>query len=347
MQQSIINRVENKDFIYTGEFAFESGEKLSQLKINYSTYGTLNKEKNNVVWICHALTANADPVSWWPGLVGDGFLYNADDYFIVCANILGSCYGSSGPKEINPETGKPYFLSFPQVTIRDMVRAHELLRSHLGIEKIHTCLGGSLGGQQALEWSILQPSLIDHLVLMATNAFHSPWGIAFNEAQRMAIKADPTWKEERLDAGQAGMAAARAMALLSYRTYETYKKTQSEDTCEKLNGFKAISYQQYQGEKLVKRFNCHSYLYLTHAMDSHNVGRGRGTVEEVLAGIKSKALLLAIGSDILFPPSEQKFMQENIKNSVYKEVSSLYGHDGFLIETNEIAGIIRDFYKAS
>lgn len=347
MQQSIINRVENTDFIYTGEFTFESGEKLSQLKINYSTYGKLNKEKNNVIWICHALTANADPVSWWPGLVGDGYLYNADDYFIVCANILGSCYGTSGPKEVNPETGKPYYLSFPQVTIRDMVGAHELLRKHLGIEKIHTCLGGSLGGQQALEWSILQPSLIDHLILMATNAFHSPWGIAFNEAQRMAIKADPTWKEERPDAGQAGMAAARAMALLSYRTYETYKKTQSEDTCEKLNGFKAISYQQYQGEKLVKRFNCHSYLYLTHAMDSHNVGRGRGTVEAVLASVQSKALLLAIGSDILFPPSEQKFMQENIKNSIYKEVSSLYGHDGFLIETNEIAGIIRDFYKES
>ncbi len=345
MQQAVINKVENKDYIYNGPFTFESGEKLTQVKINYSTYGTFNKEKNNVIWVCHALTANADPVSWWPGLVGENFLYNPEEYFIVCANILGSCYGTSGPLEINPETGKPYYLSFPQVTIRDMVAAHELLRKHLGIEKIHTCLGGSLGGQQALEWSIAQPSLMDHLILMATNAFHSPWGIAFNESQRMAIKADPTWNAESPEAGKAGMSAARAMALLSYRTYETYKRTQSEEGCEKLDGFKAISYQQYQGEKLVKRFNCHSYLYLTQAMDSHNVGRGRGSVEQALARVKSKALLLAIGSDILFPPSEQKFMQENIKNSRYQEIDSLYGHDGFLIETNEIAGIIRDFYK--
>jgi homoserine O-acetyltransferase len=306
----------------------------------------LNKEKNNVVWVCHALTANADPVSWWPGLVGEGFLYNPEDYFIVCANILGSCYGTSGPTEINPQTGKPYFLSFPTVTIRDMVAAHELLRKHLGIEKIHTCLGGSLGGQQALEWSLAQPSLIEHLVLMATNAFHSPWGIAFNEAQRMAIKADPTWNEQRLDAGRAGMAAARAVALLSYRTYDTYQKTQSEDDCNKVGNYKAISYQQYQGEKLVKRFNCHSYLYLTHAMDSHNVGRGRGGVEKALAEVKSKALLLAIGSDILFPPSEQKFIQQHIKGAQYTEVHSLYGHDGFLIETNEIAEVIRNFYKS-
>lgn len=337
--------VASKDFIYTGEFIFESGEKLDQLKINYHTYGTFNKEKNNVIWVCHALTANSNPVSWWEGLVGDNFLYNPEDYFIVCANILGSCYGTSGPIEIDPETRKPYYLSFPQVTIRDMVNAHELLREHLGIKKIHTCIGGSLGGQQALEWSIMNPSLISYSILMATNAFHSPWGIAFNEAQRMAIKSDPTWKDNNADAGKIGMGAARAMALLSYRTYETYNKTQSEEGCELKTGFKAISYQQYQGEKLMKRFNCHSYLYLTQAMDSHNVGRGRGSVEKALASIKSKTLLLAIGSDILFPPSEQKYIQQKVTGAVYKEIDSLYGHDGFLIETDEIAGIIRDFYK--
>jgi len=345
MQQATINKVENKDYIHTGEFNFESGEKISHLKINYSTYGTFNKAKNNVIWICHALTANADPVSWWSGLVGDGFLYNPDEHFIVCANILGSCYGTSGPVEINPATNKPYYLSFPQPTIRDMVAAHEVLRAHLGIEKIHTCIGGSLGGQQALEWSIINPTLIDHLIIMATNAFHSPWGIAFNEAQRMAIKSDPTWNEDSLEAGKVGMGAARAMALLSYRTYETYKKTQSEESCEITKDFKAISYQQYQGEKLIKRFNCHSYIYLTQTMDSHNVGRGRGSVELALKTIKSKALLIGISSDILFPPSEQKFIQQNISGAVYREVDSLYGHDGFLIETDEIGEVIRNFYK--
>jgi homoserine O-acetyltransferase len=346
MQQATENKVVNKNFIYKGDFNFESGTKLNQLKINYSTYGTFNKEKNNVVWICHALTANADPVSWWQGLVGEGFLYNSEDYFIVCANILGSCYGTDGPLETDPKTGNPYYLSFPIVTIRDMVAAHELLRKHLGIDKIHTCIGGSLGGQQALEWSIMQPSLIDNLILMATNAFHSPWGIAFNEAQRMAIKSDPTWKDSSPEAGKTGMAAARAMALLSYRTYETYNRTQSEEGCEVTKEFKAVSYQQYQGEKLKKRFNCHSYLYLTQAMDSHNVGRGRGSVENALERVKSKTLLLGIKSDILFPPSEQKYLQKNIKRSTYQEIDSLYGHDGFLIETNEIAGIIQAFYKS-
>ena len=344
MQQTAINKVENKNYIYNGEVNLELGEKLSQVKINYSTYGTLNKNKSNVVWVCHALTANADPVSWWPGLVGDDCLYNPEEYFIVCANILGSCYGTSGPIELDPSTNKNYFLSFPQVTIRDMVAAHELLRKQLGIEKIHTCIGGSLGGQQAIEWSITNPSLIDHLILMATNASHSPWGIAFNESQRMAIKADPTWDSDSLEAGKNGMGAARAMALLSYRTYETYKKTQSEEGCELTKNFKAISYQNYQGEKLVKRFNCHSYIYLTQAMDSHNVGRGRGSVEKALSLVKSKTLLLGIGSDILFPPSEQKFIQQHIKGSVYKEIDSLYGHDGFLIETEVIGGVIKEFY---
>jgi homoserine O-acetyltransferase len=343
--QATIKKVDNKDFIYTEEFSFEKGGKVDSLKINYSTYGTYNKEKNNVIWVCHALTANADPVSWWPGLVGDGHLYNPEDYFIVCANILGSCYGTSGPIETNPATGKPYYLSFPKLTIRDMVAAHEILRKHLGIEKIYTCIGGSLGGQQALEWAVSNPGLIDHLILMATNAFHSPWGIAFNEAQRMAIKADPTWDSNSADAGKTGMAAARAMALLSYRTYDTYKNTQSEEGCELPEGFKAVSYQQYQGEKLKKRFNCHSYIYLTEAMDSHNIGRGRGSVEKALHSVNAKTLLLGIGSDILFPPSEQKFMQQHIQSAQYKEIESLYGHDGFLIETEEIATVIRDFYK--
>ncbi len=350
MTNSVKNSVstemlESKDFLYTKGFTLEGGEKLDQLKITYNTFGTFNKEKNNVIWVCHALTANSNPVSWWQGLVGENFLYNLDEHFIVCANILGSCYGTSGPLEINPKTGKPYYLSFPQVTIRDMVKAHELLREHLGITKIHTCIGGSLGGQQVLEWSIMNPTLISYAILMATNAFHSPWGIAFNESQRMAIKADPTWKDNSAEAGKIGMAAARAMALLSYRTYETYKKTQSEDNCELVSDFKAISYQQYQGEKLVKRFHCHSYLYLTIAMDSHNVGRGRGGVEKALEKVQARTLLLGIGSDILFPPSEQKYIQQHVKGAVYKEIESLYGHDGFLIETEEIGGVIKAFYK--
>ncbi|MFL5731126.1 MAG: homoserine O-acetyltransferase, partial [Cytophagaceae bacterium] len=266
----------NQLLIHKNPFLFESGRSISSLSIAYSVYGNMNPAKDNVIWVCHALTANSEAITWWDGLIGEGKLYDTSKYYVVCANIIGSCYGTSGPLEVNPETGRPYYLSFPQFTIRDLVAAHEILRKHLGIEKIHTCIGGSLGGQQAMEWAIINPDLIENLVLLATNAFHSPWGIAFNEAQRMALQADPTWDRDSADAGQAGMAAARAVALLSYRNYHTYQHSQSEESCEKTDHFKASSYQNYQGEKLVKRFNAHSYWYLSKAMDSHHVGRGRG-----------------------------------------------------------------------
>lgn len=337
--------MENKTYTYNKPFVLESGKTLEGLTIAYSVSGTLNKEKDNVIWVCHALTANSEVESWWCGLVGEGFLYDPKKYFIICANILGSCYGTTGPSEINPQTRKPYYLSFPQMTIRDMVGVHELLREHLGIKTIHTCIGGSLGGQQALEWAIIKPQAIRSLILLATNASHSPWGIAFNESQRMAIKADPTWKEERPDAGRAGLKAARAIALLSYRNYHTYLKTQSEEDLNKTDNFKAITYQEYQGEKLVNRFNCHSYLYLSKAMDSHNVGRNRESIAGALRTIKAKTLLIGIKSDILFPVSEQIFLSRHIPDAIYNEIDSLYGHDGFLIETQKIAQLINAFYE--
>lgn len=337
--------VENQIYLHDKPFQLESGAVLKNIKITYSTYGALNASGDNVIWVCHALTANSEVETWWQGLVGVGALYDPTKYFIVCANIIGSCYGTSGPLDINPETGKPYYLSFPSVTIRDMVKAHQLLKEHLEISSIHTCIGGSMGGQQALEWAIIEPGLIRNLIVLATNASHSPWGIAFNESQRMAIKADPTWKNESADAGREGLKAARAIALLSYRSYNTYEATQSEEDVNKTDNFCAVSYQNYQGEKLVKRFNCHSYLYLSHAMDSHNVGRNRKSIEAALHIIQSKTLCIGIKSDILFPVTEQQFLAEHIPGASYEEIESLYGHDGFLIETLKIEKLIRDFYK--
>jgi homoserine O-acetyltransferase/O-succinyltransferase len=337
--------VENKTFKHTQPFILESGKKLSGLQIAYSTSGKLNNNKDNVIWVCHALTANSDAEAWWCNLIGSGSLFDPSKYFIICANILGSCYGTTGPLTIDPEKNKPYYLDFPQITIRDMAAAHELLRGHLGIDKIHTCLGGSLGGQQALEWSVSKPDLIKNLVLLATNAVHSAWGIAFNESQRMAIKADPTWKDESPEAGREGLKAARAIALLSYRNYTTYSHSQSDEDNEKLDGYKAISYQNYQGEKLVNRFNCHSYWYLSKAMDSHNIGRGRGSIEKALQTIKAKTLLIGITSDVLFPVSEQIFLSKHIPNAAYNEIDSLFGHDGFLIETEKIGNAIKHFYQ--
>jgi homoserine O-acetyltransferase len=339
--------VENKNFKYNDTITLESGELLHGFQLNYSTLGKLNADKSNVIWVCHALTANSDVVSWWDGMIGDGALFDPSKHFIICANILASCYGSTGPLDINPQTHKQYFLDFPQITIRDMVQALNILREDLGITKIQTLIGGSLGGQQAMEWAIIHPNLIENLVLLATNAQHSPWGIAFNESQRLAIMADPTWKDEHAEAGRAGLKAARAAALLSYRNYEAYWRTQSDTDIEKTDHYKAQSYQQYQGDKLVSRFNVHSYWYLTKAMDSHHVGRSRGGVENALAQIKAKTLVIGIISDILFPVEEQKRLAELIPNGVYVEIDSFYGHDGFLIETKEIVSIINDFYHSS
>ncbi len=333
--------------IYTHKspVVLESGAILPEVRIQYSTLGTRKEDDSNVIWVCHALTANSDVESWWPGLVGPDYLYNPEEHFIICANILSSCYGTTGPTETNPETNTPYFLSFPVVTIRDMVLIHEILREHLQIKKVHTLVGGSLGGQQAMEWAIQKPSLFSHLILLSTNAFHSPWGIAFNESQRMAIDMDPTWRNQSLDAGREGLKTARAIAMLSYRSYETYQQTQSEEDSSKTDDYKAITYQHYQGDKLVKRFNCHSYWYLSKAMDSHHVGRNRKSVADALGQISAKTLVVGISSDILFPVIEQEFLASQIPGASYICIDSLYGHDGFLTEIEKLDVVIREFYK--
>jgi homoserine O-acetyltransferase len=228
-----------------------------------------------------------------------------------------------------------------------MVGSLDLLRAELGIHKIHTCIGGSMGGQQALEWAIMQPQLIENLVLIATNAQHSAWGIAFNEAQRMAIEVDPTWAERSPYAGLNGMKAARATALLSYRNYETYLKTQTSYEPERTDNYPASSYQRYQGEKLARRFNAFSYWILSKAMDSHHAGRGRGSVTTALQGIKSRTLVIGIASDVLFPVEEQRLLAAYIPDAHYEELESLYGHDGFLIECDQITAHYQTFLKAS
>lgn len=329
-------------FHHKKRFYLESGQSLPELHISYHTYGKLNTHKNNVIWVTHALTANADVFEWWKGLFGEDALFNPNDYFIVCANVIGSHYGSTGPLSENPETGLPYYHHFPAISIRDMVNAHELLRQELHIEKIHLLIGGSLGGQQALEWSILNPSIIQNLVLIATNARHSAWGIAFNESQRLAIAADRTWHNQSPDAGMKGLKAARSIALLSYRNYHIYTQTQTD--VEDSSTQRAVTYQHYQGEKLCARFNAYSYWILSRAMDSHHVGRNRESIENALRQIQAKTLVIGIQSDILFPVSEQEELQRGIQGSKLKLIESRYGHDGFLIETKKLTEVINNFF---
>lgn len=334
-----------KTFTYNQDFQLESGKQLKRLEIGYHTFGELNAQKNNVVWVCHALTANSDVLDWWPGLFGEKALFNPQEHFIVCANILGSAYGTTNPLSINPKSEEPYYLSFPVFTIRDVVKAHQLLANWLNLDKIEVLIGGSLGGQQAVEWAITEPEKINQLIILATNAKHSPWGIAFNESQRLCLTADPTFYKSLPNGGNAGLKAARSLALLSYRSYKTYAITQAEDDLHKKDSFNASSYQNYQGQKLVNRFNAYSYWYLTKVMDSHNVARNRISFENALSRIKARTLIIAIASDILFPPEEQRFLARHIPDASFTEVKSLFGHDGFLIETEALSRIIQLFLK--
>jgi len=330
---------------HQGTFELESGATLDGFEIGYHTYGRLNAAKDNVVWVCHALTANSDVFDWWKGMVGEGYFFNPDEHFIVCANVLGSAYGTTNPLSINPATCQPYYLNFPAYTTRDMVAAHQLLANELGLKDIYILIGGSLGGQQALEWSIMEPARIKQLILIASNAKHSPWGIAFNESQRLALLADSTFNNGTPEGGSAGLKAARSMALLSYRGYKAYNIRQHEDDDSITDGYRASTYQSYQGDKLVNRFNAYSYWCLTKVMDSHHAGRNRGGLEEALSTIQAQTLVIGIKSDILFPVEEQQYLFQHIPKAAYSEFDSFYAHDGFLIETETLTKIISSFLK--
>src|ERR1019366_2141193 len=340
-QKSATQQINNLVFTSKQNFRLESGVVLPEIHLAYETFGTLNASGDNVIWVFHALTANANPSEWWDGLIGNGKLFNPQNHFIVYVNMPGSSYGSINPLSINPINSKPYYHDFPIITTRDMVRMYKLLQQKLGISQIKIGIGGSMGGMQLLEWSIEQPDLFENIILIATNAVHSPWGIAFNETQRMAIENDITWLQKNERAGMQGLSTERAIALLSYRNYNPYKSTQSETNDGKINNFKASSYQNYQGYKLTQRFNAFSYYTLTKSMDSHNVGRGRVSVAEALKKITAKTLVIGIESDLLFPIEEQKLLASKIKNAKFETIDSIYGHDGFLIEYEQLEKIIQ------
>ncbi len=334
-----------KIYKHNEQFELESGEFLTEIEIAYTTYGKLNKNKSNVIWICHAFTANSDSAEWWPEMVGEGHIFNPSDYFIICANILGSCYGSTGPLSINPETGKPWYRDFPFITVRDIVKAHQILANYLEINKIHTITGGSVGGHQSIEWAIMEPNRFEHVILIATNARFSPWGIAFSASQRMAIEADPTFYDDLPNGGANGLKTARSIALISYRNAKAYNRTQQESSDEVQKDFKVDSYQRYQGEKLGKRFNAYSYYILSQVLDGHNVARSRGCLENALSQIKAPTLIVGIDSDLMFTISEQEEMHKYIPNSTLKIISSDFGHDGFLIESERLTEHISAFYN--
>jgi homoserine O-acetyltransferase/O-succinyltransferase len=306
----------------------ENGKHLQNLTIAYHTYGQYIQGQSKVIWVCHALTANSDVADWWANIFGENKILDPTKYFIVCANTIGSYYGSTSPitQNDNIEYGK----AFPYITIKDIVQGHIELKKHLQINEIYMLIGGSMGGQQAMEWAIQEPTTIKNLVLLATNAKHSAWGIAFNETQRMALECSVD-----------GLEVARAIAMLSYRNYEMYERTTKPT--DSLNNYGASSYQRYQGEKLASRFDANCYYTLTKAMDSHDVARGKNSLTQALSLIKANTLVIGIASDILFPIKEQIFLHDNISKSTLELIDSPYGHDGFLTEGEKINKIILNF----
>jgi homoserine O-acetyltransferase len=319
-----------------GVLNLERGGRLEGVRVAYRTWGSLDASCSNAVWVCHALTGSADADEWWGPLFGTGRTLDPARDFIVCANILGSCYGTTGPGSVDPGTGLRYGPDFPAITVRDMVQVQRELADALGIRKIRLVLGGSLGGMQALEWAIMDPDRVGAIAPIAVSGRHSAWCIGLSEAQRQAIAADPRWRGGRYepdDPPAAGLAAARMVAMCTYRSQPSLERRFGRRLQGDGNDLFAIeNYLRYQGSKLVHRFDANSYMVLTRAMDTHDVARGRGEFGAVLGSIGVRALVVSVDSDVLYPPHEQMELADGLPNAEFWTLHSDDGHDAFLIE---------------
>ncbi|HET8733794.1 MAG TPA: homoserine O-acetyltransferase [Anaeromyxobacteraceae bacterium] len=328
-----------------GPFLLESGGKLEQLQVAFRTWGRLAPAGDNAVVVCHAFTGSADADRWWTRMFGPGRALDPERDFVVCANILGSCYGTTGPASTDPATGRPYLGTFPAITVRDMVRVQGELCRALGVRRIRAVVGGSLGGMQVLEWALLFPDLVQSIVPIAAPARHSAWAIGLSEAQRQAIAADPRWAGGRYDPADppaAGLAAARMMAMCTYRGWESFeerygRRPQAADV------FAMESYLRYQGQQLVGRFDAATYFALTRAMDTHDVARGRGEYEAVLRSVRQPALVVTIDTDVLYVPEEQRVMARHMPAARLERLPSPHGHDAFLIHVDELSAMVAEF----
>jgi len=349
------------------EMPLESGQKLGPITLAYETYGQLNKRRDNAILILHALSGDAHVAGkhsptdkksgWWDMMVGPGKAFDTEKYFVICSNIIGGCKGSTGPSSINPRTGKPYALSFPAITVKDMVRAQKHLIDHLGIEKIFSMAGGSLGGMQVLQWAIDYPDRVRSAICIAATSRLSAQAIAFNEVGRQAIMSDPNWNGGNYY-GKAipatGLALARMIGHITYRSEESLREKFDRRLQDKekfsfdfSREFQVESYLHYKGESFVKRFDANSYLYITRAMDYFDLTAEFGSLKKAFANVKSKFAVISFSSDWLFPTSESKeivrALRSNNMNVTFCEIRSPHGHDAFLLEEKELTYLIKNF----
>lgn len=340
---------ETKFLKVPGDFVLENGERLQDIEIAYRTWGDPANAAENAILVCHALTGSADVEAWWPNIIGSGKAFDPAHDYIICANILGSCYGTTGPVCLKPHSQERYRADFPDISVRDMVEVQRLLLDELGVLRLELVTGPSLGGMQALEWAISYPDRVRSLVPIGVGGRHSAWCIAVSEAQRAAIAADPNWNNGHYsdDSPPAnGLAAARMMAVCTYRSWQSFDQRfgRARRTDEQ---YQVQSYLRHQGKKINDRFDANTYVTLTHAMHTHDVSRGRGDYADVLRLISQPALVVSVSTDALYPPEEQKVLAEHLPRAQYEMLESAHGHDGFLIETEELGIKIARFRAAN
>jgi len=345
--------------------SLQRGGRIAPVTVAFETWGKLNAEGDNAILITHALTGSSHAhdaerpddakVAWWNPLIGPGRFFDTSRYFVICSNILGSCYGSTGPSSIDPGTGHPYGIRFPIITIRDMVEAQRRLIAHLGVKQLAMVAGGSIGGQQALEWAVAYPELVRKVIVVAATAALTAQAIAFSEVERQAILADPCWQGGDYAPGQgpsAGLAIARMLAMITYQSEEGMELRFARRPARQQNvlspsGFSDLGerfdvegYLYYQGESLVRRFDANSYLYISRAMDLYDVREGYPSLEAALSRLRSKALFIGIRSDFLFPAARVRWLANKVRHAggdaIYAELDSPHGHDAFLKEWKQM-----------
>jgi homoserine O-acetyltransferase/O-succinyltransferase len=352
------------------QLSLQRGGQLGPITLAYETWGTLNARRDNAILITHALTGSShahdpeypnDPkAAWWNLLIGPGRVFDTSRYFVICSNILGGCYGSTGPSSIDPHTGRPYGMRFPVITIRDMVHAQRRLIEHLNVRELAMVAGGSIGGQQALEWAVTYPELVRKIGVIAATAAQSAQAVAFSEVQRQAIMADPCWLCGDYVPGQGpatGLAIARMLAMITYQSEEAMELRFSRNSIQRdecpsptfspdLGGrFDVENYLYYQGAQLTRRFDANSYLYISRAMDLYDVSEGYPSLNAALSRIRSKALFVGVRSDILFPAVHIHRLADKMRaiggDAIYVELDSPHGHDAFLKEWRQTAEALR------
>ncbi len=333
-----------------GSLEVEAGVTIPDVTVAYRTWGELNQARDNAVVVCHALTGDQNADGWWGTTISPGQGIDTDRWFVVCPNVLGSCYGTTGPASPHPHRPGRWGGEFPQITIRDIVRLQHRLVEDLGIERVALAVGGSMGGMQVLEWALMYPDRVAAIAPISVGAYHSPWCIGTSEAQRQAIFADPKWRGGHYDPADpptAGLAVARQIAIVSYRSpasfREKFGRRQDHGSNEADGLFDVESYLRHQGKALTERFDAACYVTLTYAMDSHDVGRARGDIADVLGKVDIPALVIGISSDTLYPVDEQHTLAELIPDARYEELDVPHGHDGFLIEHQAVGGLVGEF----